>query len=41
MGSRGVAYFGDHFERNRLLDRLEGWMQELTEQGHAGTDTGR
>jgi glycosyltransferase involved in cell wall biosynthesis len=41
MGSRGATYFEDHFERNRLLDRLEGWMQELTEQGHADTDTGR
>ena len=41
MSSRGAAYFGEHFERNRLLDRLEGWMQELTDKTDADTDTGR
>ncbi|MDP2851932.1 MAG: glycosyltransferase family 4 protein [Gallionella sp.] len=29
MGRRGRDYFDRHFERNRLLDRLEGWLQEL------------
>jgi len=29
MGRRGRAYFEEHFERERLLDRLEGWMNEL------------
>jgi glycosyltransferase involved in cell wall biosynthesis len=41
MGARGLDYFGEHFERNRLLDRLEGWMHELTEKRDANTDTGR
>jgi len=41
MGHLGVAYFGNHFERKRLLDRLEGWMHELTEKRDANTDTGR
>ena len=31
MGRRGRAYFEEHFEREKLLDRLEGWMQELVE----------
>lgn len=29
MGRRARAYFEEHFERERLLDRLEGWMEEL------------
>jgi len=29
MGARGRAYFLEHFEREKLLDRLEGWMREL------------
>jgi glycosyltransferase involved in cell wall biosynthesis len=29
MGAKGRAYFLEHFERERLLDRLEGWMLEL------------
>lgn len=29
MGRRGRAYFEEHFEREKLLDRLEGWMAEL------------
>lgn len=29
MGRRGRAYFEEHFEREKLLDRLEGWMDEL------------
>ena len=29
MGARGRAYFEQHFEREMLLSRLEGWMQEL------------
>lgn len=30
MGRRGRAYSEEHFEREMLLDRLEGWMQKLT-----------
>jgi len=29
MGQRGRDYFNHNFERNMLLDRLEGWMREL------------
>ena len=29
MGVRGRAYFEQHFEREMLLTKLEGWMQEL------------
>jgi colanic acid biosynthesis glycosyl transferase WcaI len=29
MGRRGRAYFEERFEREKLLDRLEGWMEEL------------
>jgi len=28
MGERGIQYFHSHFERQMLLDRLEGWMEE-------------
>lgn len=30
MGLRGRAYYEAHFERQRLLDRLETWMDELS-----------
>jgi colanic acid biosynthesis glycosyl transferase WcaI len=39
MGRRGREYFEAHFERNRLLDRLETWMHELTGRSDAHTDT--
>lgn len=29
MGARGREYFESHFDRNLLLDRLEGWLQEV------------
>lgn len=29
MGRRGREYFERHFEREHLLDRLEGWLNEL------------
>jgi glycosyltransferase involved in cell wall biosynthesis len=29
MGQRGRAYFEANFEREKLLDRLEGWMLEM------------
>lgn len=29
MGERGRAYFLEHFERERLLDRLNGWLEEV------------
>ena len=30
MGKKGRTYFEKHFEREMLLDRLEGWMKELS-----------
>ena len=30
MGQKGRSYFKKHFEREMLLDRLEGWMKELS-----------
>ncbi|MDQ1331100.1 MAG: hypothetical protein QG578_1366 [Thermodesulfobacteriota bacterium] len=33
MGMNGRIYFEKNFERNMLLDRLEGWMIELRENG--------
>ena len=32
MGRRGRVYFDKEFERNMLLDRMEGWMKELVAQ---------
>jgi glycosyltransferase involved in cell wall biosynthesis len=29
MGARGREYFEGHFDRDLLLDRLEGWMREV------------
>ena len=34
MGLRGRRYFEPHFERNMLLDRLDGWIAES--QGQVG-----
>lgn len=31
MGQRGRDYFEQHFDREKLLDRLESWMAEVTE----------
>ncbi len=31
MGLRGRAYFDIHFNRDKLIDRLEAWMHELVE----------
>lgn len=33
MGLQGRSYFEEHFEREKLLDRLEDWMRELTAEG--------
>ena len=33
LGHRGRAYFEEHFEREKLLDRLEGWIEELVGGG--------
>ena len=33
MGSNGRRYFESHFERDMLLDRLEGWLKTLQEKG--------
>ena len=41
MGQRGRAYFEAHFERERLLNQLEGWMHELINERHANSHTGR
>ena len=30
MGKKGRSYFEKHFEREMLLDRLDGWMKELS-----------
>jgi glycosyltransferase involved in cell wall biosynthesis len=32
MGQRGRAYFEKHFERNMLIDRLEGWMTNVVKE---------
>ncbi len=32
MGKKGRSYFKKHFEREMLLNRLEGWMKELVPQ---------
>ena len=29
MGNRGEAWFREHFERGKLLSRLEGFLQEV------------
>lgn len=29
MEERARTYFPEHFEREMLLDRLNGWMEEL------------
>jgi glycosyltransferase involved in cell wall biosynthesis len=34
MGNKGREYFEKHFEREILLDRLEGWMNELVSKRH-------
>lgn len=31
MGAKGRAYYDANFDRNMLLDRLDGWMRELVE----------
>jgi colanic acid biosynthesis glycosyl transferase WcaI len=41
MGLRGRAYYDEHFERSKLLDRLELWMNESAQERHANPDTGR
>lgn len=32
MGRRGRDYYKSNFERDMLIDRLEGWMQELSKK---------
>jgi len=39
MGQRGRNYFEKHFEREMLLDRLDGWMEALV--SHKGTKAQR
>jgi hypothetical protein len=29
MGNRGETWFREHFEREKLLSRLEGFLQEV------------
>lgn len=33
MGQRGRKYYEKHYDRNRLLGKLESWMQEMIEEG--------
>ncbi|RMH62375.1 MAG: glycosyltransferase WbuB, partial [Zetaproteobacteria bacterium] len=33
MGERGRKYYEQHFERDMLIERLEAWMQEASEEG--------
>ena len=33
MGLRGRKYYEKHYDRNRLLGKLESWMQEMIEEG--------
>jgi len=37
MGQKGREYFEKHFEREMLIDRLDGWMEELVAQRHEGS----
>lgn len=39
MGLRGRDYLDRHFNRDRLLDQLEVWMQNLKKATHADTGT--
>ncbi|EON11769.1 glycosyltransferase family 4 protein [Pandoraea sp. SD6-2] len=42
LGQNGRRYFGTHFERNMLLDRLCGWMHALAQGGRkASTENER
>ena len=34
MGKRGKAYCDANFEREMLIDKLEGWMRECVQQNH-------
>ena len=34
MGARGRQYFEIHFERNVLLERLDGWLNDLGKGSH-------
>jgi len=36
MGRKGRSYFEKHFEREMLIDRLDGWMEELVTQRQSG-----
>jgi len=37
MGKKGRIYFAKHFDREMLIDRLDGWMKALVTQRHEGT----
>ncbi len=37
IGQKGRVYFKKHFEREMLIDRLDGWMKELVTQSHEDT----
>jgi len=32
MGERGCSFYRKHFDRNMLIDRLDGWMREFVER---------
>lgn len=33
LGENGLRYYAENFDRERLLDRLEGWMEQLVQDG--------
>jgi glycosyltransferase involved in cell wall biosynthesis len=39
MGRRGRRYFEAHFERDMLLDRLDGWIRELRREAERGKES--
>lgn len=37
MGERGLKYYNDNFDRTKLLDRLEVWMNQVVDENRRGT----
>jgi hypothetical protein len=37
MGERGKEYFEQHFDREKLLKKLVGWMEKLVAADSAAT----
>lgn len=40
MGQSGIRYHQANFARDMLIDRLEGWMREVSCKGYAGDENG-